>query len=155
LVEGVVVVDRSGKITLANEAAGPLVGDAGELPPALSAIVARTLAGEPEAKDEELELAGRTVHASARLLAARSDTAAAIVVLYDVTRMRALEAVRRDFLSNAAHELRTPVTSISGYAETLLGGSVDTDTAKEFLVTIHRNAQRIAGLVSDLLVLDQ
>jgi two-component system phosphate regulon sensor histidine kinase PhoR len=47
------------------------------------------------------------------------------------------------------------VTSISGYAETLLGGGVDPETSKEFLTTIHRNAQRIAGLVSDLLVLDQ
>src|SRR5262249_26980633 len=57
--------------------------------------------------------------------------------------------------SNAAHELRTPVTSISGYAETLLGGGVDAETSKEFLSTIHRNAQRIAGLVSDLVLLDQ
>jgi len=78
----------------------------------------------------------------------------AIVVLYDVTRIRALEAVRREFLSNAAHELRTPVTSISGYAETLLGGGIDAETSQEFLTTIHRNAQRIAALVADLLVLD-
>jgi two-component system, OmpR family, phosphate regulon sensor histidine kinase PhoR len=75
-------------------------------------------------------------------------------VLYDVTRLRALEAVRRAFLSNAAHELRTPVTSISGYAETLLGGGVDAETSHEFLSTIHRNAGRIAALVADLLVLD-
>lgn len=75
-------------------------------------------------------------------------------MLYDVTRLRALEAVRREFLSNAAHELRTPVTSISGYAETLLGGAVDAETSKEFLQTIHRNAQRIASLVSDLVLLD-
>jgi len=76
------------------------------------------------------------------------------VVLYDVTRMRALEAVRREFLSNAAHELRTPVTSISGYAETLLGGGVDAETSKEFLQTIHRNAERITALVRDLVLLD-
>jgi two-component system phosphate regulon sensor histidine kinase PhoR len=63
--------------------------------------------------------------------------------------------VRREFLSNAAHELRTPVTAISGYAETLLGGGVDAETSKEFMTTIHRNAQRIAGLVSDLVLLDQ
>jgi two-component system phosphate regulon sensor histidine kinase PhoR len=62
--------------------------------------------------------------------------------------------VRREFLSNAAHELRTPVTSISGYAETLLAGGVDAETSTEFLTTIHRNAQRIAALVADLLVLD-
>jgi two-component system phosphate regulon sensor histidine kinase PhoR len=75
-------------------------------------------------------------------------------VLYDVTRLRSLEAVRRVFLANAAHELRTPVTSISGYAETLLAGGVDPETSHEFLTTIHRNAQRIAALVADLMVLD-
>ncbi|MCX5743656.1 MAG: ATP-binding protein, partial [Proteobacteria bacterium] len=69
---------------------------------------------------------------------------------------RALEDVRREFLSNVAHELRTPVTSISGYAETLLGAgtTIDAETSREFLQTIHRNAQRISSLVSDLLVLD-
>ncbi len=156
LVEGVVVVERDGDILLANDAAKPLIGD-GALPAPLAALVARALTEQAQA-DEELELVGRTVRASARPLAAPGSSegsAAAIVVLYDVTRMRALEGVRREFLSNAAHELRTPVTSISGYAETLLGGAVDADTSKEFLSTIHRNAQRIAGLVSDLLVLDQ
>jgi two-component system phosphate regulon sensor histidine kinase PhoR len=154
LVEGVVVVDRAGAIALANAAARPLVGDT--LPPPLAELVQRATTGE--LADEELALVGRTVRASARPLEARSgpaDGAAVILVLYDVTRMRALEAVRREFLSNAAHELRTPVTSISGYAETLLGSSVDAETSKEFLSTIHRNAQRIAGLVSDLVLLDQ
>ena len=155
LVEGVVVVDRAGDIALANEAARPLLGEE-HLPRSLAKLVDRALAGEQA--DAELELVGRTVRASARPLAAPASAehaAAAIVVLYDVTRMRALEVVRREFLSNAAHELRTPVTSISGYAETLLGGGVDAETSKEFLTTIHRNAQRIATLVSDLLVLDQ
>ncbi|HEY1557147.1 MAG TPA: ATP-binding protein [Kofleriaceae bacterium] len=154
LVEGVVLVDERGSIVLANEISRPLVGDE-RLPPGLHGLVERALGGEADV-EEELELAGRIVRASARRLAERtSDAAAAILVLYDVTRMRALESVRREFLSNAAHELRTPVTSISGYAETLLGGGVDAETSREFLQTIHRNAQRIAGLVSDLLVLDQ
>jgi signal transduction histidine kinase len=69
-------------------------------------------------------------------------------------RIRSLEAARREFLSNAAHELRTPVTSISGYAETLLGGAVDPETSREFLTTIHSNAQRIAAIVTDLLMLE-
>jgi two-component system phosphate regulon sensor histidine kinase PhoR len=150
LVEGVLVVDKGGKVVLANAAAGPLVGDdTTAVPKPIVPLVERAQNGEPA--DEELELVGRTVRASARPLGGHG----AIVVLYDVTRMRALESVRREFLSNAAHELRTPVTSISGYAETLLGGGVDADTSKEFLVTIHRNAQRIAGLVSDLVLLDQ
>ncbi len=153
LVEGVVLIDRSGAIALANAAAQPLVGD--RLPAPLAELVARALEGT--LADAELELVGRTVRASARPLEARGPAASAavILVLYDVTRMRALEAVRREFLSNAAHELRTPVTSISGYAETLLGAPVDGETLKEFLGTIHRNAQRIASLVSDLVLLDQ
>lgn len=170
LVEGVVVVGRDGRVALVNAAARPLIGDGAELPARLAPLVIRALAGEPA--DEELELVGRAVRASARPLGPagrgqlRSQTAGAggaaagrgdpgaIVVLYDVTRIRALEAVRREFLSNAAHELRTPVTSISGYAETLLAGGVDLETSQEFLTTIHRNAQRIAALVADLLVLD-
>ncbi|MBA3457405.1 MAG: HAMP domain-containing protein [Deltaproteobacteria bacterium] len=149
LVEGVVVVERSGKVVLVNDAAKPLVGEGDEeLPTPLRPLIKRALAGEQA--DAELALRGREVRASARPLG----DPGAIVVLYDVTRMRALEAVRREFLSNAAHELRTPVTSISGYAETLLGGGVDAATSKEFLTTIHRNANRIASLVSDLLVLD-
>jgi two-component system phosphate regulon sensor histidine kinase PhoR len=150
LVEGVLVVEPGGAIALANDAARPLLGEeAQRLPDRLAPLVARARKDEPA--EEELELVGRTVRASARPL----EQGSVIVVLYDVTRLRALESVRREFLSNAAHELRTPVTSISGYAETLLGGGVDPDTSKEFLTTIHRNAQRIAGLVSDLLVLDQ
>jgi len=163
LVEGVVVVDRNGKVVLVNDAAKPLIDPSpsssmtrpitlseasDELPAALQPLVARALAGEQA--DEELELLGRAVRASARPLG----DPGAIVVLYDVTRMRSLESVRREFLSNAAHELRTPVTSISGYAETLLGGRVDDETSKEFLQTIHRNAERIAGLVNDLVLLD-
>jgi two-component system, OmpR family, phosphate regulon sensor histidine kinase PhoR len=151
LVEGVVVVDRTGAIALCNDAAKPLLENDGvDLPDPLRPLIKRALAGTQA--DEELELEGRAVRASARPLG----DPGAIVVLYDVTRMRALESVRREFLSNAAHELRTPVTSISGYAETLLGAgnNVDPDTRKEFLQTIHRNADRIAALVDDLLVLD-
>jgi two-component system phosphate regulon sensor histidine kinase PhoR len=148
LVEGVVVVRRDLGLALVNDAARPLIGPGPEIPARLLPLVTRALAGEPA--DEELTLIGRAVRASARPLG----DPGAIVVLYDVTRLRSLEAVRREFLSNAAHELRTPVTAISGYAETLLGGGIDSETSQEFLTTIHRNAQRIAALVADLLVLD-
>jgi len=168
LVEGVIVIDPDGKMVLANAAARPLIGE--HLPPALTVLVDRARCGEKP--EQELELVGRTVRASARALrepgqitgefrrVGRAPTpmptsnASIIVVLYDVTRMRALESVRREFLSNAAHELRTPVTSISGYAETLLAGGIDADTSREFLSTIQRNARRITDMVSDLLVLD-
>lgn len=155
LIEGVMVVDKSGKTVLINDAAKPLIGEAGaalpaELPAELAPLVTRALAGPGgSGADAELELRGRAVRASVRPL-----PEGALVVLYDVTQLRALESVRREFLSNAAHELRTPITAISGYAETLLSGPVDAQTSTEFLEIIHRNANRIAHLVSDLLVLD-
>ncbi|MEJ7604493.1 MAG: HAMP domain-containing protein, partial [Kofleriaceae bacterium] len=107
LVEGVVVVDPNGAVLLVNDPAKPMLDD-GALPAPIRPLVQRALAGEQA--DEELELSGRAVRASARPLGEPG----AIVVLYDVTRLRALESVHREFLSNAAHELRTPVTSISG-----------------------------------------
>lgn len=64
------------------------------------------------------------------------------------------EARRREFLANVAHEIRTPVTSIRGYAETLKDSETDADTRNEFLGTIHRNSVRIARLVEDLLELE-
>lgn len=156
LVEGVVVVDRDGAVVLVNDAAKPLLGHENRLPESLAMLVSRASLGQPA--DAELELVGRTVRATAWPLGASSEAAGSVavtVVLYDVTRLRSLEVVRREFLSNVAHELRTPVTSISGYAETLLAGRVDSETAAEFLGTIHRNAQRIASLVSGLVLLDQ
>ncbi len=156
LVEGVLVVDRTGKIVLVNDAAKPLLEasrssgklDPVGLPARLRPLVDRALAGE--ACDEELDLVGRHVRCNARPLGEPG----AIVVLYDVTRMRALENVRREFLSNAAHELRTPITSISGYSETLINSNLDSELSKEFLQTIHRNAERISSLVNDLVLLD-
>jgi signal transduction histidine kinase len=64
------------------------------------------------------------------------------------------DARRREFLANVAHEIRTPVTSIRGYAETLDSADVDADTQREFVQTIQRNAIRIGQLVEDLLALE-
>lgn len=64
------------------------------------------------------------------------------------------EQQRRELLSNLAHEIRTPVTSIRGYAETLAKGGADRETQQEFLQTIHRNSLRIGNLVEDLLELE-
>lgn len=68
--------------------------------------------------------------------------------------LRETDEKRRQFLANVAHEIRTPVTSIRGFAEILSGSSVDADTRKEFLQTIHRNAVRIGNLVENLLELE-
>jgi signal transduction histidine kinase len=70
------------------------------------------------------------------------------------TELRATDRRRREFLANVAHEIRTPVTSIRGYAEILSRGPVDPDTGREFLDSIHRNAIRIGSMVEDLLELE-
>jgi signal transduction histidine kinase len=68
--------------------------------------------------------------------------------------LAATEQKRRAFLANVAHEIRTPVTSIRGYAQILADSQVEDDTRREFLHTIHRNALRIGTLVEDLLELE-
>ena len=80
---------------------------------------------------------------TARCCTPRTATASgAVVVLNDVTRLRRLEAVRRDFVANVSHELKTPVTSIKGFAETLLDGALDDPEAARALPAHHRRAGR-------------
>jgi two-component system, OmpR family, phosphate regulon sensor histidine kinase PhoR len=78
-----------------------------------------------------------------------------VLVLHDLTEVRRLETVRRDFVANVSHELKTPLTSISGYAETLLGDTADAGTTRRFLGTILSNARRMQRLVDDLLDLSR
>lgn len=77
-----------------------------------------------------------------------------LIVLDDVTRLRQLENVRRDFVANASHELRTPVTSIKGFVETLLDGALeDRESAERFLRIILNQSDRLDALVNDILCL--
>src|SRR6185295_445471 len=79
----------------------------------------------------------------------------AVLVLHDLSEVRRLETVRQDFVANVSHELKTPLTSISGYAETLLGDATDPGTTERFLRTILSNARRMQRLVDDLLDLSR
>lgn len=77
-----------------------------------------------------------------------------VLVFHDITDLRRLEKVRKDFVANVSHEFRTPVTSIKGYAETLLDGAMDDEqNAKDFLKIIYSESDRLVKLVDDLLVL--
>jgi two-component system phosphate regulon sensor histidine kinase PhoR len=78
------------------------------------------------------------------------------LVLHDVTEMRRLEAVRRDFVANVSHELRTPVSVIRANAETLLDGALeDEKRARTFLDALVRNADRLSRILADLLDLSR
>lgn len=78
-----------------------------------------------------------------------------VAVFHDISELKRLERVRRDFVANVSHELRTPVTVIRGYAETLAGGGVETATAARFAAIIQAHADRLTNLVDDLLTLSE
>ncbi len=79
-----------------------------------------------------------------------------ISVFYDVTRLRKLENMRREFVANVSHELKTPLTNIRGYAETLLQGALqDTEAAHRFTKKIENNALQLQNLVEDILKLSE
>ena len=160
MLEGVIAADGRGRITTANAAARRLLGyeaehalpDVRQLFRSKSAreIVTAVLKGEA-VQDRQLDLDGSTLLVNARPL----DNEGAVLVLHDLTELRRLETVRRDFVANVSHELKTPLTSISGYAETLLSDSPDAATGREFLKIILSNAHRMQRLVDDLLDLSR
>ncbi|HEY5550655.1 MAG TPA: ATP-binding protein, partial [Opitutaceae bacterium] len=78
-----------------------------------------------------------------------------VVVFDDLTELRRLELVRRDFAANASHELRTPLTALQGFAETLAHADVPEPDRKRYLGIILQHAQRLAALVEDLLALSR
>ncbi len=82
--------------------------------------------------------------------------AGAVIVLNDITRMRKLENIRREFVSNVSHELKTPVTSIKGFVETLLDGAIENrEDARRFLGIIARQSDRLHAIIDDLLSLSR
>jgi len=85
-----------------------------------------------------------------------SEDSRILIVLNDVTTIKKLEQIRKDFVANVSHELKTPITAVKGYVETLLGDeSTDKATTKEFLSVIHRQVNRLAAIVEDLLIISR
>jgi two-component system, OmpR family, phosphate regulon sensor histidine kinase PhoR len=84
-----------------------------------------------------------------------SDVSGAVIAIVDLTEFRRLETVRRDFVANVSHELKTPLTSIRGYAETLLTDDLPEEMRTQFLEVIYKNTERIQRIVDDLLDLSR
>ncbi len=92
----------------------------------------------------------------ARLQDSQGRITGALIVINDVTNLRRLESIRRDFVANVSHELKTPITSIEGFAETLLDGALDEpEAARNFVEIIGRQASRLHAIVEDLLALSR
>ena len=159
LSDGVLAADKRGIVVETNAAARRLLGygETEPLPPlgelfhdrAHRALMREVLTGAV-VEGRELDLGDRTVVFSARPLA----EGGTLLVLSDVTDVRRLETVRRDFVANVSHELKTPLTAIAGYAETLAAEASDAQ-ATGFAQTIVENARRMQRLVDDLLDLSR
>ena len=121
----------------------------------LAAVAQQALRGEDADVDIPIQGAEtRWLQAHGRLAAGAGGERGAVVVLHDVTRLRHLEQVRRDFVDNVSHELRTPFTLVSGFAETLLDGDLCPDPeARHFLEIIHKHSARVSAIIDDLLLL--
>jgi two-component system phosphate regulon sensor histidine kinase PhoR len=79
-----------------------------------------------------------------------------VAIFHDITQLKKLEQVRKDFVANISHELKTPITAIQGFAETLLDGALDDrTTALKFLETIKTNSERMNSLVDDLMTISK
>jgi len=163
--EALVALDGEARITLCNRAALNLLGWS-EAPvgrtlleairqPALHDLARR--AGEADKSPQEVEVETR---GGKRLLARAAHLSGpgggVVLVMRDITELRRLENVRRDFVANVSHELRTPVSTIRATAETLLGGAIDDrEHALRFSKALLRNAERLSRIISDLLDLSR
>ncbi len=167
--EGVMVIDRSGNIILINQALKELL-KIKENPSGKSTIevirnadiqdIAESVLRQPSGVlSREIAIStpvekNLMVHATP--VARDGKNEAAVLVFHDITELRRLEEIRKDFVANVSHELRTPVSNIQGYAETLLQGALDDRrNAKEFIAVIHSDSQRLAVLINDLLDLSK
>ena len=160
MVEGVIALDGTGAVTLLNPASRRLLKLAPDAVPSSGLelfrqrsaheAVERALRGG-ETADLEVEREARTALLSSHPLPGGG----AVLVLHDITGLKRLESVRRDFVANVSHELKTPLTVIRGYAETLAGEEVPAEVRREFLDKVLANARRMQQLVDDLLDLSR
>jgi two-component system phosphate regulon sensor histidine kinase PhoR len=167
MVEGIMVLDGRGTVLLINpalermlgirasEVAGRSYQDA--LPhPDVKELAAKVLAIKENHRGE-LAFSGLTFRVDATMAGGRYPNEPCVVlVFHDITALRRLENVRRDFVANVSHELRTPLTSIKGYVEALLDGAKDDPTeSRRFLEIILKQSDRLNLILEDLLQLSQ
>ncbi|OLE32930.1 MAG: hypothetical protein AUG47_05270 [Alphaproteobacteria bacterium 13_1_20CM_3_64_12] len=168
MVEGVAVVNAAERLLFANRGFAEILGL--DVPPqsgsALLEVVRQTelieavrgvLTGETRV---EAEIVTGTLrqHFFAVTVASVSaaETSGAVIVLHDITELRKLERIRRDFVANVSHEFKTPLTAIQGFAETLLAGAIDDPQNRiRFLEIILEHSRRLARLTDDLLKLSK
>ncbi|MDD4858538.1 MAG: histidine kinase dimerization/phospho-acceptor domain-containing protein, partial [Candidatus Krumholzibacteria bacterium] len=171
MIEGIIVVDEAERVTKINRSGARLLGaEPGSIvgrtmqevvrSPRLQEFIGKALAatepieGAISLRNEKGE---RSLRASGTLLRdAEGNKIGAVIVLNDVTGLQRLEGIRRDFVANVSHELKTPITSIKGFVETLRDGAIRRSAdAEKFLEIVAKQADRMDSIIEDLLLLSR
>jgi two-component system phosphate regulon sensor histidine kinase PhoR len=171
MIEGVLAVDHQEGILRINQAAATLLGTDPELAvgrslqevvrkPELQRFITKSLQSRTSIEADMTLLYQREerflqTHGTP-LRGSDGQTIGALIVVHDVTRLRRLENLRRDFVGNVSHELRTPITAIKGAVETLLAGANESpEDNQRFLEIANRQADRLNAIIEDLLSLSR
>lgn len=169
--DGFMLLDAQGKVLICNSAAKKVFGVERDIEgrPLLEVIrnvgltdIMRKVTDKEESVVQEIEIA----HPKELYLMATAvpfyyppsseNVSGVMLSFHDITRLKQLEDMRKDFVANVSHEIKTPITAIKGFAETLLGGAIDDkENASRFLQTIKNHSERLNSLVEDLLTLSR
>ena len=157
--EGIIAVSARGQVMRLNESARRLMKVASAVPFSVDLLPPERLVREATrgamngvpTEPTELKLDERTLLVSARPL----PDGGAVLAVMDLTTRRRLETIRRDFVANVSHELKTPLTVISGFAETLRDPDLPAADRERFMATIEANSRRMQRIVDDLLDLSR
>ncbi len=171
MIEGVLAVDNEERILRVNQSAAELLNIDTAVAigrriqevirkPDLQNFVSQALQSQERIEEDiTLVIRGSEIFLQAHGTPLRDSSGkdiGALVVLNDMTRLQRLENIRRDFVANVSHELKTPITAIKGSVETLLGGAVnEEESAQRFLEIIARQSNRLNAIIEDLLALSR
>ncbi len=166
MTEGVIVIDERLFIQRINPAAKDLF-QIKELPSpqpyllevthssALLSVAENILWNRVVLETEIITNEGKKIHVRGNIVEGSHHKQLVLLVLDDITELQRLEEIRKDFVANVSHELKTPVTVIKGYIETILGGKNKKEDRRRFLKIIRDNADRMANIIEDLLTLSR
>ncbi|MGV3244181.1 two-component system histidine kinase PnpS [Staphylococcus sp. 11262D007BW] len=167
----VLMIDKQGIIVLANQTYYEIFNQTENieqhnyellLPESIKSLVVKSFKSE-QSKHEQIEIYVNSIHQKffdascvPILSRHRKQLEGMVIVLHDITKLKKLENLRRDFVANVSHELKTPITSMKGFTETLIDGAKDDPESLDmFLNIILKESNRIQSLVEDLLDLSK
>jgi two-component system phosphate regulon sensor histidine kinase PhoR len=158
ITEGLMVLDKKGKILLGNDSFKKITNNQNILgkyywevirEPDLGELIKKT-GREKSSLIEELGIGDRTFICSATFLRGYDET---VVTMHDITKIKGLERIKKDFVVNVSHELRTPLTAIKGFMETI-EDLVD-DKERRYVEIVLKHTERLINIVGDLLTLSE